>query len=184
MSSDSPVGRFRTWRFSHILYTSLLPEAASGLGPRCPSINPWDIIKRQFDKLFKTHKRPECVVYIDLRVSRSAFDNCVSCGRAGAPLPDLPFGGYIQAGTTVGLSILQKWLDAKWTPLGCKLCSSKQYREEFIAPDDSTAAAFVYFLVHGNAALETGGRPSKGKRPPRRPPAVTFLRHVRPVLMS
>ena len=137
MSSDSPVGRFRTWRFSHILYTSLLPEAASGLGPRCPSINPWDIIKRQFDKLFKTHKRPECVVYIDLRVSRSAFDNCVSCGRAGAPLPDLPFAGYIQAGTTVGLSILQKWLDAKWTPLGCKLCSSIQYREEFIAPDDS-----------------------------------------------
>ncbi len=52
------------------------------------------------------------------------FYHCVSCGRAGVALPDLPFTGYIQAKPTVGLSlsILQRWLDAMWTPVGSKLC--------------------------------------------------------------
>jgi hypothetical protein len=41
-----------------------------------------------------THGKPECVVYIHLRVSRYAFDNCVSCWKAKAPSLDLSFTGY------------------------------------------------------------------------------------------
>ena len=33
MSGDNSVRRFRTWKFSLALYTSILPEAMSGLHP-------------------------------------------------------------------------------------------------------------------------------------------------------
>ena len=71
------------------------------------------------------------------------FDHCVSCVRVSAALPDLPFAGYIQAKSTVDIANLQRWLVAKWTPVGSKLCSNGQILEdldEFIAPSDSTAS--------------------------------------------
>ncbi len=55
-----------------------------------------------------THGKPDCVVYIHLRVSRSAFDSCVSCGKAQAPLPDLPFTGYMQAAQAMYLERLKQ----------------------------------------------------------------------------
>ena len=70
-------------------------------------------------------------------------------------MPDLPFTGFIQASSTVSLSILQPWLDALWTPVGSKLRCDPQYKDEFLEPDH---AAFVYFLVLGEPALGTGGR--------------------------
>jgi hypothetical protein len=66
--------------------------------------------------------------------------------------------------------ILQRWLDAIWTPVGSKLCSDPRYQKEFMEPTAKTAAAFVYFLVRGEPALGIGGR--KRKQP--KAPAVTF----------
>jgi hypothetical protein len=122
------------------------------------------IISRQFDKLFKPDTSPETVVYIHLRVSRAVFDRCVSCGRAGVALPDLPSMGYIEAKYTVGLPILQRWLDAMWTPVGSKLCSNTKYRDEFIAPIDATAVTFGYCFVRG----------VPGRRRQPKAPAVKF----------
>ena len=96
--------------------------------------------------------------------------HATSCERAGAALPDCPFTGYIQARTTVGLSILQLWLDAKWTPVGSKLHSVTQYRFQFLAHDIATAAAFVYFLVRRKPALGIGG----GRRMQPKDPEVFF----------
>ena len=153
MSGDNSVRRVRTWKFSHALYTSILPEARSGLHPTS-TIDPFVLIKSLFDNLFK--QGPEPVIYIHLRVSRAAYDLCVACGKNGAAaLPDLPFTGFIQASSTVSLSILQPWLDALWTPVGSKLRCDPQYKDEFLEPDH---AAFVYFLVLGEPALGTGGR--------------------------
>ncbi len=53
-------------------------------------------------------------------------------GRSGTALPNLPFTGFIQARSTVRLSLLQSWLDAVWTPVCSKLCSAPQYRNEFM----------------------------------------------------
>ena len=64
----------------------------------------------------------------------------------------------------------QAWLDAVWNQVGSKLCSDPQYRREFMEPTD--AAAFVYFLVRGNPALEKGGRGRKRSQP--NAPEVTF----------
>jgi hypothetical protein len=164
MSRDNPVRRCRTWNFSHTLYTSILPEATRGFHQKS-TIDPLVLVKSLFDKLFKDGPAP--VAYIHLRVSRAAFDLCVSCGKTGAALPDLLFAGFIQATSLVGLSVLQPWLDAKWTPVGSKLHSDPRYRAEFLAPDD---AAFVYFLVRGEPALGVGGR--KRKQP--KAPEVTF----------
>ena len=164
MSRDNPVPRCRTWNFSHTLYTSILPEATRGLHPTS-TIDPFVLIKSLFEKLFKEGPAP--VFYIHLRVSRAAFDLCVSCGKTGAALPDLPFAGFIQARSLVGLSILQPWLDARWTPVGSKLHSDPQYRSQFLTPDDPS---FVYFLVRGEPALGVGGR--KRKLP--KAPEVTF----------
>jgi hypothetical protein len=99
-----------------------------------------------------------------------AFDLCVSCGKTGAALPDLPFAGFIQASSLVGLSNLQAWLDARWTPVGSKLHSDPRYRREFLPPEDPS---FVYFLVHGKPALAVGGRPRKQPKAP----AVTLAQH-------
>jgi hypothetical protein len=131
MSSDKTETRSRTWHFSHTLYTSVKPDAARGLCPTS-SIGPWDFIKSMLDELFK--HGPQTVLYIHLRVSRAAFDRCVACGRSGTALPNLPFTGFIQAGSTVRLSLLQAWLDAVWTPVGSKfkLCSAPLYRNEFM----------------------------------------------------
>ena len=153
MSGDNSVRRVRTWKFSHALYTSILPEARSGLHPTS-TIDPFVLIKSLFDNLFK--QGPEPVIYIHLRVSRAAYDLCVACGKNGAAaLPDLPFTGFIQASSTVSQSILRQWLDALWTPVGSKLREDPQYQDEFLEPDH---AAFVYFLVLGEPALGTGGR--------------------------
>ena len=166
MSGDITLSRSRTWRFSHTLYTSLRPEAARGLCPTC-SIDPWDFIKRMFHDLFK--QGPATVFYIHLRVSRQAFDHCVACGKSGSALPDLPFSGFIQATSTVRKTILQRWLDAIWTPVGSKLYCDPHYRKEFMEPTNN--AAFVYFLVRGVPALGTGGR---RRRQPTAPVVTTF----------
>jgi hypothetical protein len=171
MSRDNPVRRYRIWNLSHTQYTSILPEATSEFHPTS-TIDPVVLIKNLFDKLFKEGPAP--VAYIHLRVSRAAFDLCVSCGKTGAASSDLPFVGFIQAGSLVGLSILQPWLDAKWTPFGSKdskLKDDPRYRDEFLAPDD---VAFVYFLVRGKSALVVGGR--KRKQP--KAPAVTFAQRL------
>jgi hypothetical protein len=64
-------------------------------------LTPEDIILRLFQDMLLTHGMPVCVVNIHLRVSRSAFDNCVSCGKAQDPLPDPPFTSYMQAAIDV-----------------------------------------------------------------------------------
>ncbi len=72
---------------------------------------------------------------------------------------DLPFAGFIQATSIVGLLILQRWLAAKWTPVGSKLCSDLPYLDKFLAPDD---AAFMNFLVRREPAR--GLRQRRGRR--------------------
>ena len=168
MSSASHGGRCRTWRFRHILHTSVIPQASIGLAPST-TINPEDIILSLFKNMFMIKEKPDCVVYIHLRVSRAAFDNCVSCGKASAPLPDLPFTGYMQANDTIQLNRLIQWLDINWDSVGGKLISHDPYRKDFLEPSQETAAAFVYFRVHGVPALEKGGRKAKGGGPPKAP---------------
>jgi hypothetical protein len=169
MSADETVSRSRTWHFSHTLYTCVKPGAARGLGPTS-SIDPWDFIKSMFDELFM--HGPPSVGYIQMRVSRAAFDGCVACGRSvtAFKLPNLPFTGFIQASSVVGLARLQAWLDAIWTPVVSKLCSDPRYSKEFMGPTDD--AAFVYFLVRGKPALGKGGR----KQSLPKAPAVSFVR--------
>jgi hypothetical protein len=78
MSKHNSVSRSHTWKFSHSLYTSILPEARSGLHPTS-TIDPFVLFKRLFDKLFKDGPLP--IAYIHLRVSRAEFDLCVARGK-------------------------------------------------------------------------------------------------------
>ena len=121
MSRTSHGGRSRTWHFSRILHASLLPEAISGLSQTSSSKDPGRILSSQFQKLFMTDKRPDCISYIHLRVAQAAFEKCVWSGSNSAPLPDLQFTGYIQAKDTIDLSRLRSWLDGQWNSVGGKL---------------------------------------------------------------
>ena len=124
--------------------------------------------------MFRPQERPECVIYIHLRVSRAAFDNCVSCGKAGVPLPDLPFTGYMQTDSAMELNRLIKWLNIQWDPVGSSLRSHGPYREDFLEPSQETAAAFVYFPVHGVAAVGKCGRKGKNGGPTKAPAVNHF----------
>jgi hypothetical protein len=64
---DSMISRYRTWRFSHILYTYLLPQASSGLAPSNTSTEtPEDIILRLFQDILLTHRKTDCVPFASL----------------------------------------------------------------------------------------------------------------------
>ena len=99
--------RCRTWNFSHTLYTSILPEATRGLHPTS-TIDPFVLIKSLFEKLFKEGPAP--VFYIHLRVSRAAFDLCVSCGKTGAALPGQISRWPIDFATMVGRKMDSGWV--------------------------------------------------------------------------
>ena len=158
-------GRYRTWRFNQFLHTSLLPQASIGLAPS-NTMDPTDIILKLFQDMFLTQEKPASVTYIHLRVSRAAFDHCVSCGKAQTQLPDLPFTGYLQANDTIDRQRLTKWLDMTWDAVGEQLRSHGPYRADYLEPSHATAAAFVYFCVHGTAAVQRAGRKPKGGGPP------------------
>ena len=85
----------------------MLPQASSGLAPSNNSTEtPEDIILRLFQDMLLIDGMPDCVVYIHLRVSRSAFHSCVSCGKAQDPLPDPPFTSYMQAAQAIDLQTM------------------------------------------------------------------------------
>ena len=159
-----PCGRYKTWRFGHVLHTSLLPRASSGLAPTTTT-DPADVILRLFQDYFLTQGKPECVIYIHLRVSRAAFDTCVSSGKAQIQLTELPFTGYLQTNAIIDQQRLTKWLDMTWDAVGARLGSHGPYLEDFLEPSPATAAAFVYFRVHGTPALSKGGRGKKAGDP-------------------
>ena len=150
MSGDITLSRSRTWHFSHTLYTSLKPEAARGLSPTS-SIDPWDFIKRMFDDLFK--QGPEADLYIHLRVSREAVRRSIIVSHAGGLIPLCQIF-HFRASSAIRKTILQRWLDAIWTPVGSKLYCDPHYRKEFMEPTNN--AAFVYFLVRGGACPRDG----------------------------
>ena len=56
---------------------------------------------------------------------------------------------HFRASSAIRKTILQRWLDAIWTPVGSKLYCDPHYRKEFMEPTNN--AAFVYFLVRGGA---------------------------------
>ena len=83
--------------------------------------DPFVPIKSLFDKLFK--QGPEPVIYIHLRVSHTAYELCVSCGKAGAAsaaLPDLPFTGVIWASfrPALPLAAAYQFCNHGWTHCG------------------------------------------------------------------
>ncbi len=185
MSRDNSVRRCRTWKFSHTLYTSILPEERSGLNP-ASTIDPFVLIE-----IFSTNFSSKALNPSSTSICESPARLTSFVFHAGKLVPQLPlcqifhlrpnYGGnmgFIQTSSTVsrGLSILQPWLDALWTPVGSKLRCDHQYLDEFLAPDD---AAFVYFLIRGEPALGTGGR---GRRKPKAP--AVSLRDVRSVLVT
>ena len=114
MSRDNPVPRCRTWNFSHTLYTSILPEATRGLHPTS-TIDPFVLIKSLFEKLFKEGPAP--VFYIHLRVSRAAFDLCVSCGKL-VPLCQI---FRLRASFRPDLSLAYQFCNHGWTQDGLRL---------------------------------------------------------------
>ena len=59
------------------------------------------------------------------------------------------------------------WFDATWERVSGKLNAHQPYLKDFLAPDEDTLAAYVYFQLHGEPALSKGGRP-------RKPPAVNY----------
>ena len=94
MSSDSNACRSRVWKFTHTLHTSLEQHGMSA----ATNVEPYDVLKQLFQSLILSPRLPLNVKFIQLRVPRAAFTVFESNARAGTPLPDLPFDGYIQSG--------------------------------------------------------------------------------------
>ncbi len=138
--------------------------------------NPENVILRLFQDILwpkgsQSASPTSCVSYIHLRVSRAVIDNCVSRGKAQDPLPDLR--------QTIPL-IYNVWKNSS-TCHGIlsdvNLSSHGPYNQDFLEPSHATAAAYVYFPVHGAAALGKGGRPAKrgGRGVPPNNSAVNYF---------
>ena len=164
---DSGItGRFRTWKFSHILHTSLNSSASQSFASS--TLSSYASVKQLLVSLLTQHK-PSQITSIQLRVPRTTIYACVSNARAKSRLPDLPLEGYIhwQASNKIDHHSLKSWIDATWERVGGKLIAHQPYLKDFLAPDEDSLAAFVYFQLHGEPALSKGGRP-------RKPPAVNY----------
>ena len=96
MSSDSNARRSRVWKFTHTLHTPLEQHATRVSA--ATNVEPYDVLKQLFQSLILSPRLPLTVKFIQLRVPRAAFNVFESNARAGTPLPDLPFDGYIQSG--------------------------------------------------------------------------------------
>ena len=155
---------FRTWKFTHTLRTSLNSSASGSFAST--TLSSYASAKQLLVSLLTQHK-PSQITSIQLRVPRTTIDACVSNARAKSRLPDLPLEGYIQAPQKIDRKSLMPWFDAKWERVGGKLNAHKTYLTGFLAPDEDTSAAFVYFQILGEPALSKGGRP-------RKPPAVNY----------
>ncbi len=141
MSSDCDTGRYITWKFPHILHTSLDVRASRSLAS--DSISSYDVVKHLFRSLIMTNQRPQQVAFIQLRVPRTTFEACASTARAQTRLPDLPFEGYIQAPGQIDRKSLMPWFDATCERVRGKLNAHKPYLTGFLAPDEGTSASFV-----------------------------------------
>ena len=162
---DSGItGRFRTWKFSQILHTSLNSSASRSFASS--TLSSYASVEQLLVSLLTQHK-PSQITSIQLRVPRTTIDACVSNARAKSRLPDLPLEGYIQAQTMIDHHSLKSWIDATWERVGGKLNAHQPYLKDFLAPDEDTSAAFVYFQILGEPALSKGGRP-------RKPPVVNY----------
>ena len=94
MSSNSIV-RSRVWKFTHALHTRLEQHATRVSA--ATNVEPYDVLKQLFQSLILSTRLPPDVKFIQLRVPRVAFTVFESNARAGTPLPDLHFDGYIQS---------------------------------------------------------------------------------------
>jgi hypothetical protein len=159
MSSDSDV-RSRVWYFTHTLHTRLEQHATRVSA--ATNVEPYNVLKQLFQSLILSTRLPEDVKFIQLRVPRVAFTVFESNARAGTPLPDLHFDGYIQSGKNkLDRDRLKSWIDAAWERVDGKLKAHTPFLSGFLKPDDATAAAHLYFQLLGKPALSTGGRPPK-----------------------
>ncbi len=158
MSSDSDKSRYVTWKFTHILHISLHRQASRDLA--VTANDPHAVLEQIFRSLILT-TLPAQVAFIQLRVPRAAFEQCISNSRANNYMPDLPFEGYIQAPDKIHRSQLMSWFDATWEPVKGKLNAHGPFMLGFHNPVPATAAAFVYFHMHGAPALGRGGQPRK-----------------------
>ena len=117
-------------------------------------------LKQLLVSLLTQHK-PSQITSIELRVPRTTMNACVLNARDKSRLPDLPLEGYIQASNKIDHHSLISWIDATWERVGGKLNAHQPYLKDFLAPDEDTSAAYVYFQLHGEPALKKGGRPRK-----------------------
>jgi hypothetical protein len=158
MSSDSDKSRYVTWKFTHILHISLHRQASRDLA--VAANDPHAVLEQIFRSLILT-TLPAQVAFIQLRVPRAAFEQCVSNSRANNHMPDLPFEGYIQAPNMIDRVRLTAWFDATWERVIGKLNAHGPFMLGFHNPVPATAAAFVYFQMHGAPALGRGGQPCR-----------------------
>ena len=159
MSSNSNV-RSRVWKFTHTLHTRLEQHATRVSA--ATNVEPYDVLKQLFQSLILSTRLPPDVKFIQLRVPRVAFTVFESNAKAGTPLPDLHFDGYIQtSGNKIDLDRLKSWIHATWERVEGRLDAHSPFRSGFLKPDHATAAAHVYFQLLGEPARKTSGRPPK-----------------------
>ena len=123
---DSEIsGYFRTWKFTHILHTSLNSSASRSFASS--TLSSYASVEQLLVSLLTQHK-PSQITSIQLRVPRTTIDACVSNARAKSRLPDLPLEGYIQASNKIDHHSLKSWIDATWERVGGKLNAYQPYK--------------------------------------------------------
>ena len=135
----------KSWRFATIL--TVPPEVAQSISSNSHISE--DVVKRVLISQILNGFRPDAIFNVEVRYKLSDLNG---------PCAELPLDGYVQSKKPLAEHMMQRWFQARWSPVGGH-CSRTQEYIQFCQPDPK----YIRLSLCENVASNKRGRPSKKK---------------------
>lgn len=135
--------RHKSWCF--VTKLTIPPDVAQSIASNSHTSE--DAVKRVLTSQILNESCPQPIFNVEVRYKLSDL-NC--------PCAELPLDGYVKSKIPLAEYIMQRWFQAKWTPVGGHCSRSAEYIK-FCHPDPN----YRRLLLCEKAARNKRGRPSK-----------------------
>ena len=113
--------RPKAWRFATIL--TVPPEVAQSIASNSHILE--DVVKRVLISQILNGSRPDPIFNVEVRYKLSDLRS---------PCSELPLDGYVQSKTPLAEHMMQKWFQARWSPVRGHCSRTPEYIQ-FCQPD-------------------------------------------------